>query len=81
MNQPILSLYLVQRLTESLIDFHPTLVNMCIRSCQAYTGAYTRERNCSYIHNRVICGQARYGDLAEKRPRTQFLIMLVMVMI
>jgi hypothetical protein len=45
---PILSLYKVECLAESITQLHPEKVNMCLKSCIAYTGDYADLQTCPY---------------------------------
>lgn len=59
---PILSLYKVERLAEALTDLQPQKVDMCIKSCIAYTGKYAHLEACPYISSgtKLPCNLPRF---------------------
>jgi hypothetical protein len=76
-NVEILSLHSVRKLAEKLTGLKPTLVDMCPRSCIAYTGDFQFLSQCTHIHNRKVCNEPRYkqkqGPRAIPKPRAQML--------
>ncbi|KAF8867460.1 hypothetical protein BD779DRAFT_1390034, partial [Infundibulicybe gibba] len=80
---PILSLYSVQKLAQKLTGFSPQKVDMCPKSCIAYTGKYESKDKCPFVHpRRGVCGEMRYKTVAGKQqPRAQVQILPVMATI
>jgi len=81
----ILSLYQAKKLAHDLTGFIPHMVDMCPRSCIAYTGAYESLEKCPYSRGKDLCNEPRYhkpttsgGCLA---PRAQVQILPVMATI
>ena len=77
----IISLFRVRKLTASLTGFHPTKVNMCPKSCIAYTGSYKDLETCPHAPpSGVLCGEPRFksGSWQKRRPNAQVTILLVM---
>jgi Transposase family tnp2 len=82
----ILSLHKVKKLSQRLTGFYPKKVDMCPKSCIAYTGEYKDLDKCPYIPNQAKepCGMARYkegGKPGTKKPRAQVQILPVMATI
>ena len=81
----ILSLHMAKKLAQSLTDFAPTFVDMCPRSCIAYTGVYADKDRCSYkpAGSKNICGEPRWTVLSggKKKARAQVQILPVMATI
>jgi hypothetical protein len=74
---PILSLYKVERLAEALTDLQPRKVDMCIKSCIAYTGKYAQLEACPYISSatKSPCNLPRFKPQrgsGRKIPVAQF---------
>jgi hypothetical protein len=69
----ILSLYMVRKLAIEVTGLSSRLVDMCPRSCMAFTGEYKDLQSCIYIHDRCIgpCGQPCYDK--KNQPRAQML--------
>lgn len=59
----ILSLYKVESLAESLTGLHPCDIDMCPKSCIAYTGKYSQLKKCEYISSatKERCDTPRYA--------------------
>jgi hypothetical protein len=49
--EEILSLYKVKQLAMTLTGLKPFFVEMCPRSCMAFTGKFKDQSTCSYSHN------------------------------
>ena len=75
--EEILSLYKVKQLAMDLTGLRPSFVEMCPRSCMAFTGKYQSQAACSYTHNGKGCNEARYrttqGPRAKPKPRATML--------
>jgi hypothetical protein len=71
--EEILTLYMVKQLAMNLTGIRPTWVEMCPRSCMAYTGGHQTQTPCSYQK----CSESRYrasqGPRAKSRPRATML--------
>ena len=67
----IMSLYRVRRLGMQIANIEPRQVDMCPKSCIAYTGDYSGLMECPYIRSgsKVPCGEKRYKDENPYRPR------------
>ena len=75
--EEILSLYMVKQLAMKLTGLKPSFVEMCPRSCMAFTGKFKNQSTCSYSHNGKICNEPRYkaaqGSRAKPKPRATML--------
>jgi len=59
----ILSLHNAKKLAQDLTEFVPRMVDMCPRSCIAYTGPYESLLECPYIHaGKGVCNEKRYRE-------------------
>ena len=69
----ILSLYLVRKLATELTGLSSQLVDMCPKSCMAYTGEFKTLKSCIYVRDKRLgpCGQPRYDK--NLCPRAQML--------
>ena len=67
----ILSLYSVKKLAMNLSGLKPRKIDMCPKSCMAYTGDNIGLSNCCYVKDNVICNEARYN--AKRKPRAQMI--------
>lgn len=69
----ILSLREVKKLAQSLTDFKPRKVDMCPRSCIAYTGDYKMLTHCPYVSSgkNSACNEPRYRPLTSRSSRLQ----------
>ena len=75
----ILSLYRVRKLAASLTEFRPTKIDMCPKSCLAYTGEYKDLEYCPHISTTGnLCGTPRFRDSSKKHSRAQVTILPVM---
>ena len=72
-----LSLYKVKQLAMDLTGLRPSFVEMCPRSCMAFTGKYQSQSACSYTHAGKGCNELRYrptqGPRAKPKPRATML--------
>jgi hypothetical protein len=59
-NVEILTLYNAQELAATLTALNPLKVDMCPRSCIAYTGEFEDMDSCPYICAGKICGEPHY---------------------
>jgi hypothetical protein len=67
----ILSLYMVRKLAMELTGLSSQLVDMCPKSCMAFTGEF-KDLFCTYIRdNAHVCGQPRYDKNGQ--PRAQMI--------
>jgi hypothetical protein len=84
-NTKILSHYKVRKFSQNLTGFFPRQVDVCPKSCIAYTGSYKDLEKCPYISSqaKIPYGMARYrGSTSEKqKPRAQVQILPVMATI
>jgi hypothetical protein len=68
----ILSLYMARKLAIELTGLSSQLVDMCPKSCMAFTGEFKDLHSCTYVRDkRHVCGQPRYDK--KGRPRAQML--------
>ncbi|KAH8978361.1 hypothetical protein EDB86DRAFT_3090785 [Lactarius hatsudake] len=69
----ILSLYMVQKLAVELTGLSSQLVDMCPKSCMAFTGEFKDLRSCIHIRDKRLgpCGEPRYDK--NGHPRAQML--------
>ena len=56
----ILSIYKVRKLASKLTGLKPCFVDMCPKSCMAFTGDSDSQSTCSYSHNGKDCNEPRY---------------------
>jgi hypothetical protein len=73
-NVELLTLYKVQKLAIELTGLSSQLVDMCPKSCMAFTGEFKNEHFCTYIRdkrNDVPCGQPCYDS--KGHPRAQMI--------
>ena len=62
-NVEVLSQYQVKKLAQDLTEFVPCMVDMCPRSCIAYTGEYESLKECPYIPpGKGVCNEKRYHN-------------------
>jgi hypothetical protein len=76
--EEILSLYKVRKLARELTGLNPCFVDMCPKSCMAFTGDSKSQKTCSYICNGKSCGESHYkpqsaSSRAEPKPRATML--------
>lgn len=85
MKTKIMPIEQVKKLAQALTKFVPHMIDMCPRSCIAYTGDYAALENCPYIHGGVKtpCNESRYRTTSTGRlkPRAQVQILPVMATI
>ena len=77
----ILSLYQARQLAIKLTGFHATKVDMCPKSCIAYTGDYEHLDKCPYKSSAgPICNTPRYRKSSKgiKKPIAQVEILPIM---
>ena len=69
----ILSLYLVRKLAIKLTGLSSQLVDMCPKSCMAFTGEFKDYLSCTYVRDKKKgpCGEQRYDKRGS--PRAQML--------
>jgi len=66
----ILSLYMIRKLAMELTGLSSQLVDMCPKSCIAYTGKFKDDQFCPYIRDKK-CNEPRYNNKGQ--PRAQML--------
>lgn len=79
----VFTLFRVRKLAASLTGFHPLKVDMCRKSCIAYTGAYQDLDACPHISTSgVLCGEPRFktgsGQRKTRKPIAQVTVLPVM---
>jgi hypothetical protein len=57
--EEILSLYSARKLATDLTGLEPSQVDMCPKSCLAYTGEFEDLESCPYIRDGKKCGEPR----------------------
>ena len=69
----ILTLYAVRKLAIELTGLSSQMVDMCPKSCMAFTGEFKDLQFCTYIRGKGLgpCGQPRYDKY--HKPRAQML--------
>lgn len=84
-NVEVLSRHQVKKLAQDLTEFVPRMVDMCPRSCIAYTGAYENLLECPYIHaGKGVCNEKRFHEPTSSgrlKARAQVQILPVMATI
>lgn len=67
----ILSLYMVQKLAIELTGLSSKLVDMCPKSCMAFTGEFKDLHSCIYVRDKCLgaCGQPRYDKNRHLRAQ------------
>lgn len=63
---PGVTFYRIRLLLKHLVPLEPTLINCCINSCIAFTGAFTNEEHCP------VCGEPRYKSNKTARKSTAY---------
>lgn len=79
----ILPLSKVKKLAETLTGFVSRRVDMCPRSCIAYTGPYEQMDRCPYIHQNAKgqpCNEARYRATSSGRLKAQAQVQILPIM-
>lgn len=83
--EEILSLYKVRQLAQDLTGLKSSFVDMCPKSCMAFTGDSQSHSTCSYSHNGKDCNEPRYrpqqGSRAKPKPRATMLYMPIIPII
>lgn len=80
-NLEVYSLHRVRKLARSLTSFSERKIDMCPRSCIAYTGEYQNLQKCPYVHKKHgLCNEARFQKTpsGKFKPRAQVGILPVM---
>jgi hypothetical protein len=81
----ILSLYSAKELAKELTELTPEQIDMCPRSCIAYTGKFADMESCPYIRDGEKCSEPRYKPKirpnAMDKPRAQMMCLPVMATI
>jgi len=73
-NVELLSLYKVRKLAIELTGLSSQLVDMCPKSCMAFTGDFKDQLFCTYVRDKrggLPCGQPRYDKKGQ--PRAQMI--------
>jgi Transposase family tnp2 len=78
--EEILSLYSVRKLALDLGGLQPSFVDMCPKSCQAFTGESESDTICTHIYKGQECNEPRYlpqrgSSRAKPKPRAKMLYM------
>ncbi|KAJ3511768.1 hypothetical protein NMY22_g15548 [Coprinellus aureogranulatus] len=73
----ILSLYNVRKLAVRLARLYPKKIDMCPRSCIAYTGSHADLDSCPFVRGKDICGTPRYRPKGKKVANAQFTVLPV----
>ena len=70
----ILSLYLVRKLAAKLTGLSSQLVDMCPKSCMAFTGEFKDYSSCTYVRDKSKgpCGEPRYDKKGSPRAQMQY---------
>lgn len=79
----ILPLSKVKKLAESLTGFISRKIDMCPRSCIAYTGPYKQMDRCPYIHQNAKgqpCNEARYRTMPSGRLKAWAQVQILPIM-
>ena len=73
----ILSLASVRNLAATLTDLKPLQIDMCPKTCMAYTGEFADLKSCSRIHKGKTCGEPRFKNKrtpnAKNKPVAQMM--------
>ena len=82
----ILSLYKARKLASKLTGIKASFVDMCPKSCMAFTGASDSQSTCSYSRSGKDCNEPCYqpnhgSSKAAPKPRATMLYMPIMPMI
>jgi hypothetical protein len=66
----IMSLYRVRGFAEQIANIQPHKVDMCPKSCIAYTGDHAGLTECPYVRSgsKVPCGEQRYKEENPHKP-------------
>ena len=81
----VLALYSVQKLATALTELKPLQIDMCPKSCMAYTGTFAGLESCIHSRDGKICGEPRYKPkarpTAKNKPRAQMMALSVIASI
>ncbi|KIM79067.1 hypothetical protein PILCRDRAFT_34110, partial [Piloderma croceum F 1598] len=81
----ILSLHSARKLAMTLTDLKPSQIDMCPRSCIAYTGEFEKLESCPYVLDGKVCGELRYKTKSkptgQNRPHAQMMYLSVITAI
>jgi hypothetical protein len=81
-NMEVLSLYKVRKLALEIARLEPRKIDMCSKSCLAFTGPYAQEDTCPYVHpkTKVRCGEPRRRMTSggKLRPKAQVTILPIL---
>lgn len=74
----IQSLHSARKLAMNLTELKPSQVDMCPRSCLAYTGEFAELQSCPHVNNNgKTCGEPRYRvktkSTTQNKPRAQMM--------
>lgn len=80
---PILSLKQVRSLAQELTELYPVHIDMCPKSCIAYTGDYKNLLSCPHVHNKKMCNLPRYKITlsGQKKACAQYTVLPVVASI
>jgi hypothetical protein len=77
----ILALYSVQKLAVALTELKVSQIDVCPKSCMAYTGKFSKLKSCTHIRDGKMCGELRYKPGSSKKkkktPRAQMMCLPV----
>jgi hypothetical protein len=78
--EKILSLHKVRQLALNLAGLVPSFVDMCPKSCKAYTGDFESDAICAHSNKGKECNEPRYlpqqgSSRAKPKPRAKMLYM------
>ena len=78
--EEILSLHKVRQLALDLAGLTPSFVDMCPKSCMAYTGDFESNTMCTHSNKGKECNEPRYhpqqgSSRAKPKPRAKMLYM------
>src|SRR6185369_16468252 len=67
-NGTYMSSFILKKILQNIVSFEPIWIDMCIKTCCAFTGEYNTLNICPY------CKSERYYiNKNEKKPRAQFM--------
>jgi hypothetical protein len=67
----ILSLYMVRKLAIKVLGLSSQKVDMCPKSCMAFTGDFKDLQTCVYIRDKRVCGERCFDKKGQ--PRAQMI--------
>jgi hypothetical protein len=65
----ILSLYMVQKLAIKVLGLSSQMVDMCPKSCMAFTGEFKDCQNCVHIRDGHVCGEPCFDKKGKARAQ------------